>query len=332
MRPNEGGVVVKGNWLVTGSAGFIGSNLCARILAGGGNVVGLDNFATGKQENVARVMAEAGGRYRFIDGDICDRQLVAGLLQGIDAVVHLAAQGSVQKSFADVGHNNRQNIDGFVSVLSAAGEKGVPRFIYASSCAVYGDTEELPIGEGLCPRPLSPYASSKLLNDLLAGNLRHLYPATSFSGLRFFNIFGPWQDPLGDYAAVIPRWIDRCISGQRPIVFGDGSATRDFCYVGNVCDLVIRVGSGQAGPAQGVYNVASGTATSLTALCTAVLDALRGRGVALPFDGPEHLPWREGDIVHSLGDIKSAQRDLGFSPALDLRQGIDAILDEQYRL
>lgn len=332
MRPNEGGVVVKGNWLVTGSAGFIGSNLCARILAGGGNVVGLDNFATGKQENVARVMAAAGGRYRFIKGDICDRQLVVGLLEGVDAVVHLAAQGSVQKSFTDVGHNNRQNIDGFVSVLTAAGEKGVSRFIYASSCAVYGDTEELPIGERLCPCPLSPYASSKLLNDLLAGNLRHLYPATRFSGLRFFNIFGPWQDPLGDYAAVIPRWIDRCISGQRPIVFGDGSATRDFCYVGNICDLVIRIGTGQAGQGQGVYNVASGMPTSLTDLCAAVFAALRGRGVVFPFDGPEHLPWREGDIVHSLGDIRLAQRDLGFSPAVDLRQGIEAILDEQYRL
>lgn len=323
---------MEGNWLVTGSAGFIGSNLCARLLTAGARVVGVDNLSTGKQVNVDRVMAGADGRYRFVEGDICDRQLIDELVTGIGAVVHLAAQGSVQKSFADVNHNNRQNIDGFLSVLTAAGEQAVPRFIYASSCAVYGDTEQLPIGEGLCPRPLSPYASSKLMNDLLAANLRHLYPRTHLTGLRFFNIFGPWQDPYGDYAAVIPRWIDRCISGQQPIVYGDGSATRDFCYVGNVCDLVIAIGAGRAGDAGGVYNVASGQATSLTDLCQAVLGALRGRGVNLPFTGPEHRPWREGDIVHSLGDIGLARRDLGFEPAVDLRQGIEAILDEQYGL
>lgn len=321
-----------GTWLVTGSAGFIGSNLCTRILAGGGNVIGLDNFSAGKRGNVDRVTAMANGRYRFAEGDVCDRKLVGGLLEGVDTVVHLAAQGSVQKSFADVAYNNRQNIDGFVSVLTAAGEQGVPRFIYASSCAVYGDTKELPIGEALCPRPLSPYASSKLMNDLLARNLMHLYPRTRIAGLRFFNIFGPWQDPYGDYAAVIPRWIDRCISGQRPVVFGDGSATRDFCYVGNVCDLVIRIGKGQAGEAQGVYNVASGEATSLTSLCATVLDALRRRGVKLPFDGPEHKPWHEGDIVHSLGDIGLARHALGFAPVVGLRDGIEALLNEQYSL
>lgn len=319
-------------WLVTGSAGFIGSNLCTRILAGGDNVIGLDNFSAGKRENVDRVMTMANGRYRFAEGDVCDRKLVGSLLEGVDTVVHLAAQGSVQKSFADVAYNNRQNIDGFVSVLTAAGEQGVPRFIYASSCAVYGDTKELPIGEALCPRPLSPYASSKLMNDLLARNLMHLYPRMRIAGLRFFNIFGPWQDPCGDYAAVIPRWIDRCISGQQPVVFGDGSATRDFCYVGNVCDLVIRIGKGQASDAQGVYNVASGEATSLTALCATVLDALHSRGVQLPFDGPEHKPWHEGDIVHSLGDIALAAHDLGFSPAIGLREGIEALLNEQYSL
>lgn len=323
---------MKGSWLITGSAGFIGSNLCARLLAAGARVVGVDNLSTGKLANVDRVMAGAGGRYRFVEGDICNRQLVADLAVGTDAVVHLAAQGSVQKSFADVAYNNRQNIDGFVTVLTAAGEQGVPRFIYASSCAVYGDTLDLPISESLCPRPLSPYASSKLMNDLLARNLMHLYPRMRIAGLRFFNIFGPWQDPCGDYAAVIPRWIDRCMSGQPPIIFGDGGATRDFCYVGNVCDLVLRIATGQAGEAQGVYNVASGTATSLSTLCAEILGALRSRGLVPPFDRPEHLPWREGDIVHSLGDIRLARRDLGFSPGVDLRRGIEAILDEQYRL
>ncbi len=321
-----------GTSLVTGSAGFIGSNLCTKILASGGNVIGLDNFSSGKQENVNRVMGMAAGRYRFVEGDVCDRKLVVTLLAGVDTVVHLAAQGSVQKSFADVAHNNRQNVDGFVSVLTSAGEQGVPRFIYASSCAVYGDTEDLPICESHCPHPLSPYASSKLMNDLLAQNLRHLYPSTRIAGLRFFNIFGPWQDPHGAYAAVIPRWIDRCISGQQPTIFGDGSATRDFCYVGNVCDLIVRIGNGQAGAAQGVYNVASGEATSLAVLCATIFDALRSRGVQLSFDGPEHKPWNEGDIVHSLGDIALAAQALGFVPVVGLRDGIEAILSEQYSL
>lgn len=323
---------MKRTWFITGSAGFIGSNLASRILAGGDSVVGLDNFSTGKRDNVRRVMAQADGRYRFVEGDICDKATVSGLLERVDVVIHLAAQGSVQKSFADVGHNNRQNIDGFVSVLSATGERGIPRFIYASSCAVYGDTDQLPIREALCPNPLSPYASSKLMNDLLSRNLGHLYSGTCITGLRFFNIFGPWQDPYGDYAAVIPRWIDRCLSGKRPIIFGDGLATRDFCYVGNVCELVVRIGEGRAGESRGVFNVASGIATSLNGLCGAVVEALRGYGVKLNFDLPEYQPWREGDIVHSLAGIDLAQKELGFEPAVDLRVGIARILAEQHGL
>lgn len=319
-------------WLITGSAGFIGSNLTASILAGGDGVVGLDNLSTGKRDNINRVMAKAEQRYRFVEGDICDKETVARLVEGVDVVVHLAAQGSVQKSFADVAYNNRQNIDGFVSVLSAAGEKSIPRFIYASSCAVYGDTDQLPTREGLCPNPLSPYASSKLMNDLLARNLGQLYSATCITGLRFFNIFGPWQDPCGDYAAVIPRWIDRCLSGDSPIIFGDGSATRDFCYVGNVGELVVRIGEGRAGEARGVFNVASGEITSLNDLYGAVVSALRTRGVKLDFDLPEYRPWREGDIVHSLAGIDLARNELGFEPTVDLQAGIERILAEQYGL
>jgi UDP-N-acetylglucosamine 4-epimerase len=319
-------------WFITGSAGFIGAHLASRILAGGDSVVGLDNFSTGKRDNVSRVMGQADGRYRFVEGDICDRATVAGLLEGVDVVIHLAAQGSVQKSFTDVGHNNRQNIDGFVSVLSATGEKGIPRFIYASSCAVYGDTDQLPIREALCPNPLSPYASSKLMNDLLSRNLGHLYAGTRITGLRFFNIFGPWQDPYGDYAAVIPRWIDRCLSGERPIIFGDGLATRDFCYVGNVCELVVRIGEGRAGEARGVFNVASGKVISLNDLCGAVVAALQERDVKLGFDSPEYQPWREGDIIHSLAGIDLARKELGFVPAVDLHVGIARILTEQYSL
>ena len=320
-------------WLVTGSAGFIGSNLCQRLLARGDSVIGLDNLSTGKQANVDRLMSVGEGRYRQILGDICDPGAIEeGFADGIDVVVHLAAQGSVQKSFADVAFNNRQNIDGFVNMLCASGEHKIGQFIYASSCAVYGDTEVLPISESQCPDPVSPYASSKLMNDLLSRNLAHLYPQTKITGLRFFNIFGPWQDPFGDYAAVIPKWIDLCMEGKRPILYGNGSATRDFCYVGNVCGLIEKIGSVQAEHPGGVYNVASEVAVSLNELYEAVTAALAGKQISLDFDGPDYRPWREGDILHSLGSIELARRELGFEPEIDLRAGIELILSEQYGL
>lgn len=320
-------------WLVTGSAGFIGSNLCKTILLRGDAVIGVDNFSSGKRENVDRILTGGGsGLYSFVEGDITELGVVEKLIDDVDVVVHLAAQGSVQKSFADVANNNKQNVDGFINTFSVASKKNVQRFIYASSCAVYGDARSLPIKETQCPQPLSPYASSKLMNDHLANNLRHFYPNFGVTGLRFFNVFGPWQDPYGDYAAVIPRWIDRCILGQPPIVFGDGSATRDFCYVGNVCDLIIRIGEGSAGEARGIYNVSSGRGTALNELYIAIVTALQKNGIRLPFDGPEYHPWREGDIVHSCGDVSLARSKLGFDSKISLLQGIEAILNEQYTL
>ncbi len=319
-------------WLVTGSAGFIGSNLASRLLRRGDNVIGIDNLSAGKQSNVDRVMAESKGAYTFVKGDICNKDDVAKCFDfGVDAVVHLAAQGSVQKSFVDVAYNNRQNIDGYLNVLTASGERGVSQFIYASSCAIYGDTDVLPIDEKQCPDPVSPYASSKLLNDLLGKNLSSQYPNMTITGLRFFNIFGPWQDPDGDYAAVIPKWIDLCVAGKQPIIFGDGSATRDFCYVGNICDLIENIGSSEAGALEsGVYNIASQTPTSLNDLFAAVTTGLTGKGVSIHFDKPDYKPWRDGDIVHSMGSIGLVREKLGFEPKVDLKQGIEMILSEQY--
>jgi UDP-N-acetylglucosamine 4-epimerase len=318
-------------WLVTGSAGFIGSNLCKVLLDNGHTVIGYDNLSTGKRANVERVMESAQGRYDFVEGDICNKEQITKVLtKGVDVVVHLAAQGSVQKSFADVVFNNRQNIDGFLNVYTATAEHKITRFIYASSCAIYGETDRLPITEEHCPNPLSPYASSKLMNDFLTQNLAHIYPATKSIGLRFFNIFGPWQDPKGDYAAVVPRWIDACLAGNKPIIFGDGSATRDFCYVGNVCELVENIGVGKVSDIFGVYNIASGVSTSLNTLYTNIVGSLKTKGVNLNFDSAEHLPWREGDIKHSLGSIALANKELVFSPSVDLNNGILKILNEQY--
>ena len=321
-------------WVITGSAGFIGSNLASRLLVRGDQVIGLDNLSAGKQENVDRVMGKSQGCYKFVKGDIRNPADIENcFIDPVDVVVHLAAQGSVQKSFADIHYNNAQNIDGFVNVLTATGQREVTKFIYASSCAVYGDTEDLPITEAHCPDPVSPYASSKLMNDLLSRNLKHLYPKTKMTGLRFFNIFGPWQDPYGDYAAVIPKWIDLCLSGKRPIIFGDGDATRDFCYVGNICDLIENLGNASSSTSSaGVFNVASEVPTSLNSLYAAVTNALKAKGIELPFDGAGYRPWREGEIIHSLGSIEMARRGLGFEPKVDLINGIMSILSEQYGL
>jgi UDP-N-acetylglucosamine/UDP-N-acetylgalactosamine 4-epimerase len=320
-------------WLVTGSAGFIGSNLCTMLLQNEHKVIGFDNLSTGKQSNIDRVMKNAQGRYNFVEGDICDKDKISKIISSeIDVVVHLAAQGSVQKSFSNVAFNNRQNIDGFLNVFNAAGENNIAKFIYASSCAVYGETDVLPITEELCPNPVSPYASSKLMNDLLSQNLSHLYPKTYTVGLRFFNIFGPWQDPFGDYAAVVPRWIDACIEGKQPIIFGDGSATRDFCYVGNVCELVENIGIGKIGNTSGVYNISSGVSISLNELYLEIIGALKEKYIKLNFGKADYQPWRDGDIKHSLGSIELARKKLDFAPSVDLRDGILNILSEQYGL
>jgi len=320
-------------WLITGSAGFIGSNLVVQLLKGGHKVIGIDNLSTGKQVNVDRALEKAEGRYQFICGDICVGDDIKKCFeQKINVVVHLAAQGSVQRSFDDAEYNNKLNVDGFLKVMQASGAKSVSRFIYASSCAVYGDTEVLPISESQCPAPLSPYASSKLMNELLSRNLAHLYPDTSFIGLRFFNVFGPWQDPLGDYAAVIPRWIDLCMDGRQPVVFGDGNATRDFCYVGNICDLVERIAVQKILKTGIVYNVSSGVSTSLNELYNTVLSGLNEKGYPLSFKNPIYKPWREGDIEHSLGSIELVKKDLDFEPKVGLSEGVGEILKSQYGL
>lgn len=317
-------------WLITGAAGFIGSNLCAYLIERGHDVLGVDNFSTGKRENVERVQRSSGGRFRFIEADIRDRAAMQSAARGVANVVHLAAQGSVQKSYVDIHHNNEVNVTGFLNTLSAAADGDAKTFIYASSCAVYGDNASLPIGETECPKPLSPYAASKLANDLYASCLAPRHPGMRLIGLRLFNIFGPWQDPEGDYAAVIPKWINLLLSGKSPVIFGDGSATRDFCYVGNVCALVDSLAQGQRGTSGNVYNIGTGQPTSLKALYQGIISIL-GRRKPLPaLAKAEHRPWRQGDIVHSLADIARARHELGFEPRVGLQDGLEFILKQQY--
>lgn len=318
-------------WFITGAAGFIGSNLSTYLLRAGQNVVGFDNFLTGKRENIKRIQ-EVGGSFKFIEGDIRIKEQVTTAVGSARHVVHLAAQGSVQKSFADVGTNNEINVGGFLNVLTASAEIGVRTFVYASSCSVYGDTMKMPISESVAPMPLSPYAVSKFANELYAASLDLSFPNMRITGLRFFNIFGPWQDPAGDYAAVVPKWIHRLMSGERPILFGDGSATRDFCYVGNICRLIEKLGEGERKLPHAVYNIGTGAATNLGTLYATIANSLNQRGIKVIEAGPEYRSWRAGDIVHSLSDITKAREELGYKPAVDLTAGMEMLLKEQYKI
>jgi UDP-N-acetylglucosamine 4-epimerase len=317
-------------WLVTGAAGFIGSNLTAHLLQQGNRVVGFDDLSTGTEANVARLDAMGSGRFRLVRGDIRDQDAMRQSMAGVDAVAHLAAQVSVPKSFDDPCHTDSVNVAGFLSMVTAAESAGVARVVYVSSCAVYGDNPVLPLAESEPAQPLSPYAVSKLANELYAAVLRARATGPDLIGLRLFNIYGPWQDHRGGYAAVIPKWIELCRAGSRPVVFGDGSATRDFCFVGDVCALIAQLGGRADTPPLPVYNVGTGVQTSLLDLFAAIRAALAARGVTLPFDGPERRPARHGDIAHSLSDITRARADLGFVPETALAQGIGAILERQY--
>lgn len=320
-------------WLVTGAAGFIGSNLCAHLLDSGAHVTGLDNFSTGREANIKRLKAlPQSQNFQFYQGDILDSGAVAEALAGIGILVHLAAQVSVQQSIADPKETDTINRSGTEEVFATAGEAGVKKIIYASSCAVYGDNDDLPLDENSTLSPLSPYADSKLANERDAAAMASKNPEISLIGLRFFNIFGPWQDFNGGYAAVIPRWISLLMAGEQPVAFGDGSASRDFCHVSNVCDLITKTGSGTAQPGAHVFNVGTGEAVSLNTLYAAITDRLRAHGQNPAFDLPAYQPWRDGDILHSHGKIGLARKTLGFSPATGLGEGLDSILRDEYGL
>jgi UDP-N-acetylglucosamine 4-epimerase len=319
-------------WFVTGAAGFIGSNLCAHLLDQGDEVVGFDNFATGAQANIDRLAAKGGRNFRFVEGDILNGALLAQSMTRGNVVVHLAAQVSVQHSIDFAAHTNSVNVSGFLEAHAAAAAMDAKRFLYASSCAVYGDNPDLPLAEDAIPRPLSPYAVSKLVDEYYAETLRSRYPSLDAMGLRFFNIYGPWQDHRGGYAAVVPRWIDACLRGERPIVFGDGEATRDFCFVGDLAAIIRHVGIHGGSGKHRVFNIGTGRATSLAMLYSAIEAALKVRGCQPPAGGPDYRPRRAGDIVHSLGSIERMHTELGVAATTDLAGGISRLLDEQYGL
>lgn len=323
-------------WLVTGVAGFIGSNLLENLLKLNQRVVGLDNFSTGYQHNIDEVQSLVSpaqwANFYFVRGDIRDLQDCRGSLiwgarnefaraMKVDYVLHQAALGSVPRSMADPIATNQNNIDGFLNILVAAREAGVKSFTYAASSSTYGDHPGLPKVEERIGKPLSPYAVSKYVNELYADVFARCYDFKSI-GLRYFNVFGPRQDPNGAYAAVIPKWAAALLKDETVVINGDGETSRDFCYIENVVQANILAATATDSEALSqIYNVAVGDRTTLNELFFALQDALRSSGVSVDAQ-LRHGDFRAGDVRHSQADISKAQRLLGYVPTHHIRDGL----------
>ena len=316
----------RSTWLITGAAGFIGSNLLEALLKLDQQVVGLDNFATGHQHNLnevrSLVSAEQWARFRFIRGDIREMADCQAACAGVDYVLHQAALGSVPRSVADPVLTNSANVTGFLNMLVAARDAGVKRFVYAASSSTYGDHPALPKVEDSIGRPLSPYAVTKLVNELYAEVFARNYGFGSI-GLRYFNVFGPRQDPEGAYAAVIPKWIASMLRNEPVFINGDGETSRDFCFIDNVVQAnLLAATTNSADAVNQIYNVAVGDRTSLNELYELLRASLAPRFTHLQGAAPVRRGFREGDVLHSLADIRKARARLGYAPAYQVREGL----------
>ena len=310
-------------WVVTGAAGFIGSHLVEQLLKLNQKVVGLDNFATGYQANLDDLQQSLSSmerrNFRFIEGDITSKADCARACRGVDFVLHQAALGSVPRSFADPLSTHMANTTGFLQILLAAQKAKVKRVVYASSSSVYGDEKTLPKKEGKTGAVLSPYAASKAVDELYAGVFESGYNL-EIVGLRYFNVFGPRQDPKGPYAAVIPKWMIGLLKGKPTNIYGDGRTSRDFCYVANVVQANLLAATTKSASGK-VYNVAVGARTTLNSLHKAL------RALTSNDHLPEYRPLREGDVRHSLADISAAKCDMGFEPTHTLKEGLELTVD-----
>ncbi len=313
-------------WLVTGCAGFIGSNLVETLLKMGQKVTGLDNFSTGYQHNLDQVQASvtpsAWKQFELITGDIRDMEVCRTACEKKDMVLHQAALGSVPRSITDPVTTNETNITGFLHMLVAARDAGVKSFVYAASSSTYGDHPNLPKQEDIIGNPLSPYAVTKYVNELYAKVFSSTYGMRTI-GLRYFNVFGPRQDPSGAYAAVIPLWFSALIQGKKVFINGDGETSRDFCYIDNCVQANLLAAMARDDAVNQVYNVAFGQRTTLNEL----FHMIRTR-VAKTFPGckdvePVYREFRPGDVRHSLADISRAKKLLNYDPMYSVRQGLD---------
>jgi UDP-N-acetylglucosamine 4-epimerase len=313
------------NWLITGVAGFIGSNLLETLLKLNQSVVGLDNFATGHQHNLDEVQslvtAEQWANFRFIEGDIRQFADCQKACAGVDYVLHEAALGSVPRSIADPITTNETNISGFLNMLTAARDAGVASFTYAASSSTYGDHPALPKVEENIGNPLSPYAVTKYVNELYADVFARAYGFKAI-GLRYFNVFGQRQDPNGAYAAVIPKWTASMIDGEDVFINGDGETSRDFCFIDNTVQANILAATASDEAKNQVYNVAVGDRTTLNELYRAIQVALATNNVQFDRD-PVYREFRAGDVRHSQASIAKIEQGLGYAPQFKITEGIE---------
>ncbi|PQJ73789.1 SDR family oxidoreductase [Polaribacter gangjinensis] len=306
--------------LITGGAGFIGSNLCEHFLAKGHQIVCLDNFATGHKHNIAPFLENSN--FTFIEGDIRNLETCKLAVNGVDYVLHQAALGSVPRSLKDPITSNEVNVSGFLNMLVAAKDANVKRFIYAASSSTYGDSENLPKVEEVIGKPLSPYAITKYVNELYADIFSKSYGIETI-GLRYFNVFGRRQDPNGAYAAVIPLFVKKFMNHESPVINGDGNYSRDFTYIDNVIQMnELAISTRNPGAVNTVYNTAYGDRTTLKQLVQLLKDNLAHFDPKIAEVKVVHGPNRAGDIPHSLASIQKAKANLGYNPKFSIAQGI----------
>ena len=311
-------------WLITGVAGFIGSNLLETLLQLDQRIIGLDNFSTGHETNLKKVsslVSDAQWRnFTFMEGDICNYETCIKATTNVEYVLHQAALGSVPRSVADPILTNNVNISGFLNMLTAAKNSQVKSFVYAASSSTYGDHPDLPKVESNIGNPLSPYGLTKLVNELYADVFHKIYGFRSI-GLRYFNVFGKRQDPNGAYAAVIPKWISLMIQNEEIIINGDGSTSRDFCYIDNAVQANILSALADSSAFNNIYNVAVGDRTSLNKLVELLRSSLMTNNI--DYKKQAHLTdFREGDVKHSLADITKAKKNLGYDPEFTVEKGL----------
>ncbi len=303
-------------YLVTGGAGFIGSHLARHLVAEGHDVVVLDNLSTGRRENLDDIMENI----RFVEGSITDIDTVRECCQGVDCVFHQAALPSVPRSVADPLMSDEHNIGGTLRVFWGAHLEGVRRVVYAASSSIYGDTEELPKHEGMQPKPMSPYAVNKRVSELYGSVFNNLYGLSTI-GLRYFNVFGPRQDPNSQYAAVVPKFITAFLQGEAPIIHGDGGQSRDFTFIQNVVEANVAACNADTEAGGRSYNVALGGRISVTDLCLQIRKLLDS-----PID-PVHERDRAGDVRHSQASVELARKYLGYEGSVSLDEGLQRTVD-----
>jgi len=315
-------------WLITGVAGFIGSNLLEFLLSKNQKVIGLDNFSTGREKNLLSVKEAVGqsflNNFTFIEGDIADAITCKNACRNVDIVLHQAALGSVPRSIKDPIGSTKANILGFVNMLEGARLENVKSFVYAASSSTYGDSPSLPKKENVIGEPLSPYALTKYVNELYASVYSKSFGFGSI-GLRYFNVFGPRQDPDGAYAAVVPRWINQFVTNQTISVYGDGKTSRDFCYISNAIEANVLAGMSFS-KSSDVFNVALGDNTSLNRLAELIQTSLTERGINSR-SMIKFLPERPGDVKHSQADISKIKNGLGYDGSVRVAEGLAKTID-----